>query len=102
MKKIKLLILLFIALNVTNAQSKKVLKFNSNYKSLELSKEKALTFDLELKKGGIYQFNLNQEGIAIYYTLKDSKGNNLYESNFPDDIIGLEKFKKHKKKNFGK
>jgi len=93
------LILLFIALNVTDAQSKNMLKFNSNYKSLELSKEKALTFDLELKKGGIYQFNLNQEGIAIYYTLKDSKGNNLYESNFPDDIIGLEKFEYSPKKS---
>lgn len=90
----KLIILhfaLFFSISVCG-QTVTSLKINQNYKDIPLSKTESLSYDFELKKGGIYQFTILQQGIATYIQLSDSEGKQVFESDFPDDIDGYEKF----------
>jgi hypothetical protein len=68
------------------------LQLNQEYKGLEVSKNAVLTFSLSLVKDGIYQFSIYQNGIAVHYELSGPDQSRVFESNYPDDFIGYEKF----------
>src|SRR5438067_9268051 len=70
----------------------KALEINKQYSSIHLTKSDVLEFSLNLSKNGIYQFSILQQGISVHYQLMASDDKIVYESNYPDDIIGYEKF----------
>lgn len=74
------------------SQSPRTLEPGKEYKDLALGKTDSLGYFVRLNKGGIYQFAIEQQGIAVYYALTDAGGHNFVESNYPDDIVGVEKF----------
>ena len=45
-----------------------------------------------LLRGAVAKFDYLQQGIAVYYVLTNSENKKLYESNYPDDFVGYEKF----------
>jgi len=73
-------------------QPSQKIEFNKEYKDIRLTKTSVLSYSLPLVKDGIYQFSILQQGIAVHYTLTTSDNKKLYESNYPDDIVGYEKF----------
>lgn len=84
-------LLLFASLTVVG-QAQQKLELNKEYKEVELTKSSNLVYALNLAKDGIYQFSILQQGIAVYYVLNGSDNKKLYESNYPEDIVGYEKF----------
>ena len=74
------------------AQSPQKIEFNKEYKNITLGKSSVQVYSLPLAKEGIYQFSILQQGIAVYYSLTTFDNKKLYESNYPDDFVGYEKF----------
>jgi hypothetical protein len=68
------------------------LEVNKEYSSIHLTKTDILDYSFNLTKGGVYQFSILQQGIAVYYLLTGPDNKPLYESNYPEDISGYEKF----------
>jgi len=75
-----------------SGQAAQKIEFNKEYKNLTLGKTSVLVYSLTFAKDGIYQFSILQQGIAVYYVLTNSENKKLYESNYPDDFVGYEKF----------
>ena len=75
-----------------SGQSPQKIEFNKEYKDIKLAKATVLVYSLSVAKEGIYQFSILQQGIAVYYVLTNSENKKLYESNYPDDFVGYEKF----------
>jgi len=92
MKKTVMAFLLFLFSVTFFAQAQQKISFNTDYKNIKLTKASSLTYQLSLSTDGIYQFSILQQGIAVYYTLTSSDSSKVYESNYPDDINGYEKF----------
>lgn len=92
MNKLLLLIISCLCLRPVNGQAPHQLELNREYKNIPLTRPATLTYTLALQKNGIYQFAILQQGIAVYYTLTTADNNKLYESNYPDDINGYERF----------
>jgi hypothetical protein len=67
------------------------LELNKEYQNIEVSKS-ADSFTLELSKDGIYKFSILQQGVAVHYVLIGVDNEKLYESNYPDDFVGYERF----------
>ena len=88
---IYLLFSLTFSWHFANSQSQKI-EFNKEYKDIELDKTSILIYSLPLVKGGIYLFSILQQGIAVDYTLTTSDNKLIYKSNYPDDLVGYEKF----------
>src|SRR5678809_1315488 len=61
------------------------LQFNKEYNNISLEKTDELHYSFNLTKGGIYQFSILQQGIAVYYVLTGPEKEKLYECNYPDD-----------------
>ena len=76
----------------SHAQTNKDIDFNKQYKGIVVNAKSVLNYNLSLEKGGIYQFSILQQGIAVYYTLTGAGNHLLYESDYPDDTSGYEKF----------
>lgn len=82
--------LLFRFLTATAQQTVNV---NKEYKDIQLTKIATLHYTFNLAKNNIYQFSILQQGIAVYYRLDEEGSNkNVYESNYPADISGYERF----------
>ena len=92
MKNSLLLIVIFFRLFPANGQSQQRIDLNKQYKDIKLTKTSTLDYTLTLAKDGIYQFSILQQGIAVYYTLTTPDNRKLYESDYPDDTSGYEKF----------
>jgi uncharacterized protein YjaZ len=88
---IYLLFSLTFSCHFANAQFQKI-EFNKEYKDIQLDKTSILIYSLPLVKDGIYQFSILQQGIAVDYTLTTSDNKLIYKSNYPDDLVGYEKF----------
>jgi hypothetical protein len=73
-------------------QAQQTLNFNKEYTGIKLTKTATLIYKLPLLKNSIYQFSIFQQGIAVYYSLTDVDNKKIYECNYPDDIVGYEKF----------
>ena len=92
MKKILTTFISLFFCSCFTAHAQQKMNFNTDYKNLRLTNSSILTYQLPLSKDGIYQFSILQQGIAVYYTLTSSDNEKVYESNYPDDITGYEKF----------
>ena len=90
-KSIIFLLTLLVSFSVFS-QSNKQLDFNKEYKDIPLSKTESQSFKITLKKSGIYQFSILQQGVAAHIVLSDSDKKQVFESDIPDDIDGYEKF----------
>lgn len=73
-------------------QNKQEVTFNKPYQNIALDKSNEVKFILKLEKGGIYQFSILQQGIAVHYDLMDNLKKQVFECNIPEDIDGYEKF----------
>lgn len=92
MKTVVLLCLLLFHFLNAPAQMPQTLVLNKEYKNVTVTQSSILDYTLTLSKNSIYRFSILQQGIAVYYALTDSDGKTLYESNYPDDFVGYEKF----------
>lgn len=92
MKNLLLFLGFILRLSPVCGQTEEKLDFNKEYKNITLTSKSTLTYALPLKRDDIYQFSILQQGIAVYYTLTSPDTKKLYESNYPDDITGYEKF----------
>jgi hypothetical protein len=68
------------------------LNFNTEYNGIKLVKTDSLLYRLPLLKNNIYQFAILQQGIAVQYVLTDTDNKKVYQSNYPEDIVGYERF----------
>jgi hypothetical protein len=87
-----LLVLSVFSGQLVNGQHAQKIEFNKEYKDIRLTKNSVLSYSLPLAKEGIYQFSILQQGIAVHYMLTTGDNEKLYESNYPDDVVGYEKF----------
>jgi len=83
---------LLFSWHYAGGQSLQKIEFNKEYKNITLGKTSVLVYSLPFAKDGMYQFSILQQGIAVYYSLTTSDNRLLYESNYPDDLVGYEKF----------
>lgn len=79
---------LFACLTVAGQDIKK-LDSNKSLQDITLKKGDRLKFSLPLEKNGIYQFSIEQKGIAISYELVNSKNEFQFKSKTPYDIVGF-------------
>lgn len=93
MKKIvKLITLILLPLFEISGQAQQKIDFNKEYKEIPVTSNSTLTYLIKLNKGGIYQFSILQQGIAVYYSLTSEENKMVFECNYPDDFVGYEKF----------
>src|SRR4051812_19720761 len=91
MKNISIQIFLFFVSFVARGQQKSG-EVNERYDSITLKKGDVLVYPFDLRKNGIYRFSILQQGIAVHYQLTRTDDKKLYESNYPNDIVGYENF----------
>ncbi|MFL5742921.1 MAG: hypothetical protein ACJ75B_22065 [Flavisolibacter sp.] len=82
----------FLFISFVAPGQQKALEINKQHSNIHLTRSDVLEFPLNLSKNGIYQFSILQQGIAVHYQLLASDDKMVYESNYPDDIVGYEKF----------
>jgi len=92
MKNAAIFSLFFFASLKITGQAQRNLELNKEYNNVEVTKSSNLAFTLTLSKDGIYQFSILQQGIAVHYMLTGADNRILYESNYPEDYVGYEKF----------
>lgn len=81
------LMLLFCFTQAGKAQQ--LLQLNQHYNSLAVTKTDTLRYGLRLQKGGIFQFAIEQQGIALAYELIDATHQVKLKSRQPQDITGF-------------
>src|SRR5262245_42431709 len=82
-------LLLIVACEVVSAQSPTKIEFNQQYNDVTIA-ERAVTYALSLKKGGLYKITVMQKGIDVVITLKDQAGKTLSEKDSPNGQNGPE------------
>lgn len=90
--KMIILIFLFPTSSQVSGQTQQKIDFNKEYKEIHVTNNSTLTYLIKLNKGGVYQFSILQQGIAVYYSLTTEEGKMVFECNYPDDFVGYEKF----------
>lgn len=70
-------------------KAQQLLLLNQQYKDLALTKTDTLRYGLRLQKGGIFQFSIEQQGIALAYELTDASHQVKLKSRQPQDITGF-------------
>jgi hypothetical protein len=65
------------------------LQLNQPYNNLAVTKTDTLRYGLRLQKGGIFQFSIEQQGIALAYELADATHQVKMKSRQPVDINGF-------------
>jgi hypothetical protein len=78
-------VLLLLSISV-NAQQP--LEVNKTYKDLRLTKGDTLSYSISLVKNGIFNFTIEQQGMALVYDLLIN-GRSVMKSKRPDDVIGI-------------
>lgn len=86
-KPLFLLLLLSTFAEAGKAQSQ--LQVNKLYNDLSLTKADTLRYSIRLQKGGIFQFAIEQHGIALAYELTDAHRQVKIKSRQPQDITGF-------------
>ena len=92
MKYLLSVLLLFLRVGSVHGQIQQKIQLNREYKGIALTRTSTLVYTVSFVKDGMYQFSILQQGIAVYYTLASADKKKLYESNYPDDITGYERF----------
>ncbi|MFT3947840.1 MAG: DUF2268 domain-containing putative Zn-dependent protease [Agriterribacter sp.] len=92
MRKILIALSILLFVGSSSVQGQQKISCNKDYNDIKVTKGNILTYTLSLAKDGIYQFSILQQGIAVYYSLTSPSNEKVYESNYPDDITGYEKF----------
>lgn len=87
-RKLIYFIPLFICL-AKPGRAQQQLEVNKLYKDFALTKTDTLRYDLRLQKGGIFQFSIGQQGIALAYELTDASHQVKLKSRQPQDITGF-------------
>jgi hypothetical protein len=86
----KLLFILLIVASITKpANARQQLQTDLLYKDLSLQKKDTLRYGLHLQKGGIFQFSIEQQGMALAYELTDAGNQVKLKSRLPQDINGF-------------
>ncbi|MFT3823366.1 MAG: DUF2268 domain-containing putative Zn-dependent protease [Chitinophagaceae bacterium] len=70
------------------AQSSQTLQPGKLYKGIVIDKSSNLFYQLDLQKGGIYQVDVLQQGVAAWFALTDTNRVVLLKSKRPEDITG--------------
>ena len=91
MKKAIFVFSLFFSSMIFGQNIQKI-EFNTNFSETNLSKSSDLSYQLHLKKRGLYKISVLQQGIDVALILKDNENNMLIEKDSPNGINGLEKF----------
>ena len=91
MKKEIFVFLLFFSSMIFGQNIQKI-EFNTNFSETNLSNSSDLSYQLHLKKRGLYKISVLQQGIDVALILKDNKNNTLIEKDSHNGINGLEKF----------
>lgn len=89
MLRIPLFILALLVGFTKAGNAQQHLQLNQQYKDLALTKTDTLRYDLRLLKGGIFQFSIEQQGIALAYELTDASHQVKLKSRQPQDITGF-------------
>lgn len=89
MLRILLFILTFFVCFTKAAKTQSQLQLNKQYKDLALTKTDTLRYGVRLQKGGIFQFTIEQQGIALAYELSDASRQVKIKSRQPQDITGF-------------
>lgn len=92
MKKILFTVLLIFGSLSIYAQTPQKIEVNKEYKDINFTKTSALSYTLPVAKDGIYKFSILQQNIAVQYTLTNLNNQKLYDSDYPNDINGYERF----------
>lgn len=82
-----ILTLLFCFTEAGKAQQP--LQLNQQYNNLAVTKTDTLLYGIRLQKGGIFQFAIEQQGIALAYELLDATHQVKIKSRHPMDINGF-------------
>ena len=82
-----ILTLLICFIKAGNAQQQ--LQLNQQYDNLAVTKTDTLRYGLHLQKGGIFQFSIEQQGIALAYELTDATHQVKLKSRQPQDVTGF-------------
>ena len=91
MKKEIFVFLLFFSSMIFGQNIQKI-EFNTNFSETNLSNSSDLSYQLHLKKRGLYKISVLQQGIDVALILKDNKNNTLIEKDSHNGINGLERF----------
>jgi len=67
------------------------LQLDKRYENIRVSRADTLVYTIRLNEERGYRFSIYQNGIAVYYALSE-KNQIVFESNYPDDITGYERF----------
>lgn len=87
-RKIIYSVICFICFAATG-KAQQLLQLNKQYSNLALTKADTLLYSLQLQKGGIYQFSLEQQGMALAYELRDASQQVKLKGRQPQDITGF-------------
>ncbi|MBX2953839.1 MAG: hypothetical protein KF870_15160 [Leadbetterella sp.] len=91
-------ILSLILLCTLSGYGQTMIQLNKGYENIPLTRGDTLDYTLHLEKDGVYQFSIYHNGIAVYYSLSEER-QIVFESNYPDDITGYEKFEYRSQKS---
>jgi hypothetical protein len=78
-----------IACITPTVKAQQRLQTNMLYKDIALQKKDTLRYGLQLQKGGIFQFSIEQSGMALAYELTDDNHQVKVKSRQPQDVTGL-------------
>jgi hypothetical protein len=78
-----------IACTAATGEAQQLLNINLLCKDLVIQKKDTLLYKLNLQKGGIFQFSVEQQGIALAYELIDAANQVQMKSRTPTDINGF-------------
>jgi hypothetical protein len=81
--------LILIACIATTGNTQQRLQTNMLYKDIALQKKDTLRYGLQLQKGGIFQFSIEQSGMALAYELTDDNHQVKVKSRQPQDVTGF-------------
>ncbi|HUP11950.1 MAG TPA: DUF2268 domain-containing putative Zn-dependent protease [Niastella sp.] len=81
--------LTFLVCLAEAGKAQRQLQLNQQYNDLVVTKKDTLRYDIRLQKGGIFQFAIEQQGIAIAYELTDASRQVKFKSRQPQDITGF-------------
>ena len=88
--KVTVVLFFILTLNFSFGQSLEVLSVDKEYHDISLKKDSDVTYQLNLKKDGLYKFKVLQNGIDIRLQLFDSDGRELFNKDTPNSYTGYE------------
>jgi hypothetical protein len=90
--KIFLTLLIINFSGVALAQSLERLEFNKDYANIKIDLQNPLSYKLNLEKGRVYEFSVQQQGVDVVVSLTDNLNKKVLEQDTPNGQNGLETF----------